>query len=148
MTEGATRVRAVLRSTVYCAGMDAADLVALVEDVEHVMLAPGDAGVGDVGEVLAAARRTERVVAVLADGESAGDALAAYAERCGGTVEEARRVSILVVVGGPGAEGLMNVDTDTLAEVRRVAVADVGELAGALNARWDAQWCATRQFCC
>lgn len=121
---------------------DSVDLAGLVEDVEHVILRVG-ADAGGVAEVMAAARRTERVVTVLGLGDAASSVLLAlegYVAERGGTVDEARRVS--VVVGGDDMAGVAG------GGVRRVVVRDLRELADALNARWDAQWCATRQFCC
>lgn len=100
-----------------------------------ILGACGDAG--GVAEVMAAARRTERVVTVLGDAvPSVREALEGYVAERGGTVDEARRVSL--VAGGDGADG----------GVRRVVAGDLRDLAEALNARWDEQWCATRQFCC
>lgn len=143
-------------------------LDALVEDVEHVILpaevagvAAGDAGAGDVAEVLAAARRTERVVTMLGDvvlgdavpgdavpgdvASSVRGALEGYVAARGGTVDEARRVTVMVGMEDIEAQDIDAQDDDG---VRRVVVGDLRELAEALNARWDEQWCATRQFCC
>ena len=124
-----------------------AGLAVLLEDVEHVILELEGAATGaGVGEVLAAARRSERVVTIVGGGGvgSVGAAVEGYAAERGCSVDEARRVSAFV---GGSEVGLREAE---VAGVRCVGGGgmDMWGLAEALNERWDAQWCATRQFCC
>lgn len=88
------------------------------------------------------------------------NALSAYASRRGSTLEQARRASVFV------GDSIIDVQAASAAGVACIAYANkpgkqrrfedsdavavistMDELARALNARWDAQWCA-RQGCC
>lgn len=87
-------------------------------------------------------------------------ALTSYASRHGITLEQARRTSVfigdsLADVQAAGAADLVcvayarNVWRQQLEDSDAAAVIyTMDELARALNARWDAQWCATHQGCC
>ena len=181
------------------------DLVDLLEDVEHVMLAfdgpvcsafGGDPTPGATS-VLTAARRSERELSIVSDisreaveayladrgllehfeaveGRAGSNveqappgphllikALSAYASRHGSTLEQARRASVFVGgsmtdVQAAGAAGVLCIAYANEPSERRrfeeesdaaAVISTMDELAEALNARWDAQWCA-RQGCC
>jgi beta-phosphoglucomutase-like phosphatase (HAD superfamily) len=83
-----------------------------------------------------------------------------YAARHGGELGAAQRASVFVGssltgVQGAGAAGVRCIGLADSADERRrfedagasAVVASMRELADALNARWDAQWCS-RQYCC
>jgi hypothetical protein len=106
-----------------------------------------------------------------------GAALEGYVTRHGGTLGEARRGSVFVGGSLTGVQmacavgvrciGFVDVDVDADADAHdpglglglgderirfeeagaSAVIASTRELAEALNARWDAQWCS-RQYCC
>lgn len=144
-----------------------AGLADLLEDVEHVMIEFDDPALGAEGgatatsgmsSVLTAASRTQRVLSIVGDG--ARETVEAYAARRGCTLEQAVRSSVFVGASVAGvqaavAAGVVCVGYANSPGERRgleecgvgVVIADMHELADALNARWDAAWCAN-QGCC
>jgi phosphoglycolate phosphatase-like HAD superfamily hydrolase len=146
------------------------DLVDLLEDVEHVILAVDGPAAGTAvaqpgaANVLSAAERSERVVSVVGDGSGEAEplikALTTYASQHGGGIDQARRITVFVGdsitgVQAAGAAGVACIAfVDEPGDRRRfeesgaaAVISDMDELVRALNARWDAQWCA-RQGCC
>lgn len=148
-----------------------ADLADLLEDVEHVMLdfdgplraefagGPAPGVFPGAPDVLAAARRTGRVVSIVSD-YAHEEALLAYAVQCERSSDEARRTSVLVgssvaVIEAAKASGVLCIAFVTEPGRRRefaeigaaVVMTDLRELAEALNARWDVQWCRIQGGC-